>query len=837
MIRAPQANDAVAVLLCVTFAAAAAAAPAPPLRVLAVSPTSPWTLPELERTQVEIVSYDPETGVAHIVADAALEARLLEEGFRLATVEPDFESGRRALQGVPDLGQYHTYAEMVAELQALASAHADVCRLESLGASFEGRDIWALKISDAPEFEDPDEPDVLVVGCHHAREFMTVEVPLHLARTLLEGRATQPQMARIVATRELWIVPMLNVDGHVYQEEFQASPEWMPPGWRKNRRPNFGGSYGVDLNRNYGYFWGHDDEGSSGDPVDETYRGTAPFSELETRLLRALVERQRFVISISYHSYGRLLLYPWGYTRNELPDDAPLFATLADSMVRGNGYRPGNAYHGTIYLTNGEFDDWLHGELSSRKPYRVLPFTVEMNSAAEGGFWPPESLIEPTCAAMLPLNLFALETADNPRAPLPPPRPLVTGTQDPSDGRRIHLTWSQPVDPANAVDHWEVFEVASTAFASQPATIELAESGRRILALDVPRPAGGTVALRLGSELAPLWDWAYLEGRTPGGEWTALPGEPTRADSPTGRNDGNGWSGRFAERSCRFRLDGLSGSRFDLALRLDLHPETRRPARVRAALDLGATFADVRRVLDPDVREPHFDFLAERSGIFAYGVTAVDVHGERTDSDLIFFVIPTVAVRTSDIRVLREGDRIVLRWRQAGDAEARFEAWTRAVSNGEPLAEPSIEWARGDYVLAAAGDFAPGSEAVLEWRAASPSLAILLRGQDADGDQLWGPFVVDRERAGRLLAPIRNPFVPGSMLELELPRATRVRIDISGVDGRVIRRLTDASFGAGRQRFAWDGRDGSGLPVASGVYLVRVAAGGERAVQRLVILH
>jgi hypothetical protein len=317
----------------------------------------------------------------------------------------------------------------------------------------------------------------------------------------------------------------------------------------------------------------------------------------------------------------------------------------------------------------------------------------------------------------------------------------------------------------------------------------------------------------------------------------ALPGEPTRAESPTGRNSGNGWSGRLSDRTCRFRLDAVPGPRFDLALRVDLHPGTARPAGVRAALDLGATFADVRRVLDPDVREPHYEFVAERAGIFAYGITAVDVQGERSDSDVIFFVIPTVEVRTSDIRVLREGARIVLRWRQAGDGSARFEAWTRVLSSGEPLTDSGTEWARGDYELVASGDFRAGTEAALEWRADAPSVAILLRGQDADGARLWGPFVATGFGSGRLLAPIRNPFVPGSALALDLPWAGRVRVDVCSVDGRVVRRLADASFAAGVHRLGWDGRDGRGRPVAAGVYVVRLVAAGQREVQRLVILH
>jgi hypothetical protein len=96
---------------------------------------------------------------------------------------------------------------------------------------------------------------------------------------------------------------MLNVDGHVFQQHYQASENWAPPGWRKNRRPNLDGTMGVDLNRNYAYNWGWDNEGSSAEGLDETYRGTNPYSEPETDIMRQLAERQKFVLAVSYHSF------------------------------------------------------------------------------------------------------------------------------------------------------------------------------------------------------------------------------------------------------------------------------------------------------------------------------------------------------------------------------------------------------------------------------------------------------------------------------------------------------------------------------------------------------
>jgi hypothetical protein len=137
-------------------------------------------------------------------------------------------------------------------------------------------------------------------------------------------------------------------------------------------------------------------------------------------------------------------------------------------MVRSNNYQPGNAYFGTIYLTNGEFCDWMYGAVSPSKPNRTFAFTVELNGNGQG-FWPAESLIQPTCESMRPLNLYVLESAANPRAGLPPLAPVVAASQDAVDGRRIHLEWTQPADAGNPVVRYEVYEVAFSTAAEQAA--------------------------------------------------------------------------------------------------------------------------------------------------------------------------------------------------------------------------------------------------------------------------------------------------------------------------------------------------------------------------------
>ena len=142
------------------------------------------------------------------------------------------------------------------------------------------------------------------MGCHHAREWIAIEVPYLLAAYLV-SHADQDSVQQWLTQGEIWVVPMVNPDGH----EFSRTEQRL---WRKNRHPNPDGSLGVDPNRNYGHMWGTlDIDTSSHVPEDPTYVGPHAFSEPETRAVRDLIRRELFRGVITYHSYSQLILYPW----------------------------------------------------------------------------------------------------------------------------------------------------------------------------------------------------------------------------------------------------------------------------------------------------------------------------------------------------------------------------------------------------------------------------------------------------------------------------------------------------------------------------------------------
>ena len=252
--------------------------------------------------------------------------------------------------------------------------------------SIENRDIWAIKISNNPSVDDPAKGDVIFVGLHHAREWVTVETSLYIADELLSSYSSSPQIQANINATQIWIIPVVNPDGYVYTWETYRL-------WRKNRRDNGDGSYGVDLNRNWGYQWGLN-SGSSPYSTDDTYRGTAPFSEPEVNELQNFIDaRNNLKCLITYHSYSELFLRPWSYTLNDPPGESTLRSIALRNIDRIAAVH-GHSYQEDIWYTaSGETTDYLWGEK------RVAAFTPELrpSSSSGGGFELPPSQIIP-CA-------------------------------------------------------------------------------------------------------------------------------------------------------------------------------------------------------------------------------------------------------------------------------------------------------------------------------------------------------------------------------------------------------------------------------------------------------
>ena len=320
-------------------------------------------------------------------------------GFSYEILDADLENHRTKI----DFGPYYTYEEAVAELDSLHARYPEIVSEKfSIGQSIEGRQLWVVRISDNPEV-DEDEPAVFLNATIHAREPGGVSTVFGFIHYLVRNYRVDPTVTWLINNRELYIEPVVNPDGYVYNETSNGY-------WRKNKRDNNNDGVfeededGVDLNRNFGYMWGYDDHGSSPTPSSQVYRGTAAFSEPETDNMRIFADSIKPRIVINYHTYSNLVIYPWGYVNQPTPDQ-DVFVAMAQIMTRVNRYEYGRPAE-LLYPVNGEANDWFYGD-TTQKP-RALSFVVEVGEA----FWQPDTnIILQQIEENIPLNMFVLEAA------------------------------------------------------------------------------------------------------------------------------------------------------------------------------------------------------------------------------------------------------------------------------------------------------------------------------------------------------------------------------------------------------------------------------------------
>jgi len=303
--------------------------------------------------QLDIIRLEP-GDYFEFITNAQQVEDLRQKGYIVEIIHEDLVAFYRSgLDITQDMGGYHTYEETGHFLDSMHNEYPAITTdTIPIGYTWEDRSIWALKISDNPE-TDEDEPEILYTGLHHAREPMSIEVLLYYIDYLLSNYGTDPEATDLVDNTEMWFVVILNPDGYEYNRAHDPGGGGM---WRKNRRDNGDGTFGVDLNRNYGYMWGYDDIGSSPSTGSETYRGPAAFSEPEIQVIRDFVLDHDFITCINYHSVAEMFLLPWGYTYAQ-PADYLVDEVFGDSATYYTGYWSGPGWEG-LYPTNGESDDW-----------------------------------------------------------------------------------------------------------------------------------------------------------------------------------------------------------------------------------------------------------------------------------------------------------------------------------------------------------------------------------------------------------------------------------------------------------------------------------------------
>ncbi len=299
------------------------------------------------------------------------------------------------------MGGFLTYEELLSELDDMHDVYPDLITEKAVipgFQTFEGRPLYWLKISDNPN-SDESEPEILYTAVHHAREPESMQQLVFFMWYLLENYNSDPEIHDLVDHTEFYFIPMVNPDGYIYNQVNYPSGGGM---WRKNRRDNGNGSFGVDLNRNYSYHW---NEAGTSDSWGETYAGPSPFSEPETQAVKWMVNHHDFVMALNNHTYSRLLLYPYGYAEDTpTPDDA-LYQEFTGYMVSHNGYT--NEISSSLYPAAGDSDDWMYGDTSEHD--KIFAMTPEIGYS----FWLAQEDIIPICKEMMFLNLSAAHLIHN----------------------------------------------------------------------------------------------------------------------------------------------------------------------------------------------------------------------------------------------------------------------------------------------------------------------------------------------------------------------------------------------------------------------------------------
>ncbi len=322
---------------------------------------------------------------------------LTEEEKAIVKMESDMSFGVSGFN-FGSMGGFYTFDEIVADLDTMFQLYPNlITEKYSIGTSHEGRTIWAVKISDNPNINE-DEPAVGFDALIHAREPQSMATLMYFMWYLLENYGTDPEVTYLVDNREIYCVPCFNPDGYEYNRQTDPNGGGM---WRKNRRNN-GGSYGVDMNRNFSYKWGYDNSGSSPDPTSNTYRGPSAFSEPEAQAVRDLAILHNYGTHFNMHSWQDAYLYPWGYINLQCPDSST-YREFASDMSAINGYSYGTSGEILGYQSNGSVRDYMYGEQVEKN--KIFGYTIEIGNS-DDYFWPPQSRIFPIAQINVGSNMY-----------------------------------------------------------------------------------------------------------------------------------------------------------------------------------------------------------------------------------------------------------------------------------------------------------------------------------------------------------------------------------------------------------------------------------------------
>lgn len=733
---------------------------------------------------------------------AAVQAVGIATDVLVADLSAEYAARAARAGGCPDTpfpitgthGCYPTYEETIGILDEMRAAYpALVSNIVSIGTTHEGRDLVMIEIGDNPGV-DEGEPEVLLDALHHAREPQGLASLLHALWSALDGYGTDPEWTHLLDERRIFVVPVVNPDGYVFNQTTNPDGGGF---WRKNRRDNGGNVFGVDLNRNYGYEWGHDNEGSSPEPFSDTYRGPGAFSEPETQAMRDFVAGRDLRLALNTHTWQNVLIYPWGYEESLYTPDSAAFVDAARVLTAESGFRSGTIDQTLNYIANGGSDDWMYGA------HGVLSFTPEIGGP-EDGFWPSPSRLLPLAEQTLDMYRQAIRLAGG------APSAAITAVVDAPGGNGFP-------DPGESVE----------------VTVEIANVGRDVLAFSGPaalsstnpRLSPGPTVPQAGLALAP-------------GERAVVGVFPLAiaSDAPLGS------------------AEGLA-----VALTLDGGATITLPLRAIRIGTPGVVFASDAATLDGWSASGGWGLTASPvvSPPSAFTDSPGGEYGPNADARLTLaqpldLTGVTGAELSFSARWSIEGDYDFA----TVEASTNGTAWTAlsgqytrlgsGASAEQPAGVPGYDGQQGDFVREhvslAAYDGVPalrlrfrlradGFEEQDGWTVDDVAVERLTNGGTVAAD--GGPEPGETS----LTSPSPNPTAGTVRLGVALGTSGPVDLAVYDVLGRRVATLRTGDTPAGTDVVTWDGRDSAGRPVAPGLYVVRLVASGATLSRQVLVVR
>jgi carboxypeptidase T len=815
----------------------------------------------------DVMEVKPGVGVT-IVTDPEELQQIQALGYDVTVELPDMEAEYASRVRGRDYGDFHEFAEVLQYLDDLHAAYPSITTERfSIGTTYEGRNLWAMKISDNPEVDEP-EPEVLYDGIHHAREIIVPEVIMHYMSWLCDNYGTDPEATFLVDEREIWFIVIVNPDGFVYNETHNPNGGGM---WRQNRQLHPGGCYGTDVNRNYSYMWGT--SGVSHDPCDdETYCGPNAFSEFETQAYKAFAESREFVTNVTIHSVVGAVLIPWSYDAGiHTPDDA-LFREIADAMTQYNGYDVGQCGEVLWYSCSGTTSDWLYSELG------VVSFCIEVGGS---GFWPQESEIPGLRAENLWPQQYMTRVAGTYLGMedyLLNDGPTGDGKLDAGETIDLSMTIQNQGlsgSASNVVltlvtdDPYVQLHDASSSLGTIAARASATNSGDPFsFTIDPSTPDAHGIKLTVKIE---------ADGFSTVEEIAAMVGTAAVLFS----DDMEGGTGNWVEN------DGIWGQTV-LRSHSPTHSYADSPTgsygnylntwiELAQPLDLSHATAAALSFWHRDITEESYDFCyveASSDGGSTWLQVGPRYHGDNGTWQMVTLPLDEFTgtayfkVRfrfTSDTYVTDDGwfvDDVVISGPPTGNTAPTAPGLVGPPNGG------SVGTSMPVLTVSNATDADPGD--VLNYgfliygdelcTSVVASASGVVEGTDetswtvdsplTDGTYWWRSYADDGTERGLLMStasfivqatgiddgaitrlalhPGRpNPFSGESHLSFDLPARTDVKFAIYGVDGRLVRTLVAGEAGPGTVTVAWDGTDESGRRVGSGLYFMKLEAGSE----------